>query len=171
MADTVTETAAAMVNSCNDLMAKGFSVAGAGREQATLMAKSLAQASQVEGQEAGKAWQELMDYAQTRTGKMTGLAGEIAAMKSFEAIRTSGGIKPETRELVEEAVKSDAGFCKSWAEYPMRIERRQVELMTGMWQPNAALMGSGQEMLKSAFDCGEAFLAWSMTMSKPTVAQ
>ncbi len=79
-----------------------------------------------------------MGCTRTRTGKLTELAREMAAVPASAV----AGVKPEVRELVEEVIKGDAGFGKSWAEYVIGMEQRQVELMTGMTQANTVLLES-----------------------------
>ena len=166
MADKMNEAAQAVFKAQNELAAKGFSVAGAGFEQITGMAKSGAEASQVEAQEARQAWDGMMAYAQTRNGKVEELAREMTAVPASGDAR----VKPEVRELIQEIMDGDAGFYGACAEYMTGVEQRRVELVAGMLRMNTALMESGQEVVQSALDYGQALMEWSAAMVKGTPA-
>lgn len=167
MADKMNEAAQAVFKAQNELMGKGFSAAAAGFDQMTGAVKSGAEASQVEAREARQAWEGMLAYAQTRNGKMVELAREMA---SVPASGDAGG-KPEVGELVREVMKGDAGFYGACAEYVTDAEQRRVELVAGMLKANTAMMESGQEVVKSAFDYGQALMEWSVGIAKGAPAQ
>ncbi len=166
MADKMNEASQAVFKAQNELAGKGFSAAAAGFDQMTGMVKSGAEASQVEAREARQAWDGMMLYAQTRNGKVLELAREMTAVPASGGAR----VKPEVRELVREIMDGDAGFYGACAEYVTGVEQRRVELVAGMLRTNTALMESGQEVVKSAFDYGQALMGWSAAMVKGTPA-
>ena len=162
MADKITEAAQAVFQAQNELIGKGFSVAGAGFDQMTGMARSGAEALQVEAREARQAWDGMLAYAQTRSGKAAELAKEMAAVPASG----DAAMEPETRDLALEIAAGDSGFLRDYAEYVMGVEKRRVELMSGMLKTNTALVESGQDMAKSAFDYGQALIQWSAAITK-----
>ena len=162
MADKMNEAAQAVFKAQSELAAKGFSAAEAGLGQMTGMAKSGAEASQVETRETRQAWDGMMAYAQTRNGKVAELVREMAAVPASGDAR----VKPEALELVREIMDGDSGFYAACAEYVTGVEQRRVELMAGMLQVNTAMMESGQDVLNSAFDYGQALMDWSVAMVK-----
>lgn len=166
MADKTNEAAQAVFKAQNELAGKGFSAAAAGFDQMTGMAKTGAEASQVEAQEARQAWDKMAGYAQIRSGKVVELAKEMAAV----AASGEAGVKPEASELVREIMDGDAGFYGACAEYVTGVEQRRVDLMAGMLKANTVMMESGQEVVKSAFDYGQALMEWSVAMVKGTPA-
>ena len=166
MADKMNKAAQAVFTAQNELAAKGFSAAGAGFEQMTGMAKSGAEASQIEARETRQAWDGMMAYVQTRNGKVLELAKEMASVPA----PGDAGVKPEVRQLVREIMDGDAGFCGACAEYATGVEQRRVELMAGMLKANTAIMESGQEVVNSAFDYGQALMEWSAAIAKGTPA-
>ena len=164
MADKITEAAQAVFKAQNELATKGLSAAGAGFEQMKGMAKSGAEASQVESRETRQAWDGMMAYVQTRNGKVLELAKEMA---SFPA-SGDAGVKPEVRQLVREIMDGDAGFYGACTEYVTGVEQRRVDLMDGMLKANTAMMESGQDMARSVFDYGQALMEWSVAIAKGT---
>ena len=162
MADKVNEASQAVFKAQNELAAKGFSAAGAGLDQMTGMVKTGVEATQVEAREARQAWDGMMSYAQTRNGKVEKLAREMTSVPASG----DAGVKPEVGELVREIMEGDAGFYAACAEYVTGVEQRRVELMAGMLNANTALMESGQEVVKSAFDYGQALMEWSVGIAK-----
>ena len=164
MADKITEASQAVFKAQNELAAKGLSAAGAGFEQMTGMARSGADASQVEARETRQAWDGMMAYVQTRNGKVLELAKEMASVPASG----DAGVKPEVRQLVREIMDEDAGFYGACAEYVTGVEQRRVELMAGMLKANTAMMESGQDVVNSAFDYGQALMQWSVAIAKGT---
>ena len=167
MADKMNEAAQAVFKAQNELVGKGFSAAAAGFDQMAGTVKSGAEASQVEAREARQVWDGMLAYAQTRNGKIAELTKEMASVPASG----DGGVKPEVGELVREIMEGDAGFYGACAEYLTGVEQRRVELMAGMLKANTAMMESGQEVVKSAFDYGQALMEWSVAIAKGAPAQ
>ena len=159
MPTTVTECAQELVKTYNEMMSRSLTAAQAGWEQAAAATKTMAEATQAEGDAAGKIWERTIAHSRDRTEKMAELS------RSF-AVAPASGVNGEAKEIIDGIVSSDQEFFKSCAEYALNVERRRASLATEMMRTNADLAASGQEVVQSVFDYGRALMDWSFAVTR-----
>ena len=159
MPTTATECAQELARAYNAMMSHGFAVSGAAWEQTAAASRSLAEASQAEQAAAGQIWQQTIEYSRGR-------ADGVAEITRNVANAPAGGVTEETRELIDGTISGDQQFFKSWTEYALGIEQRRAQLATEMLRSNAEITASSQDLIKSAMDCGRAFMDWSFAVAR-----
>ena len=166
MADTATNPAQQLTEAYNKVISSSFAAADASIAQAAGTARLLTDVAQVERDEYGKAMKQAADHARTRGEN---IAAAIQGMAAAPA-PTAPSIAPEAKDAFYKLVEGEMAFyqawTRSWMDYFAGAESRRNAAVKSMVESNAGAMESGQEIVKSAVKCGEAFIDWSMEAAK-----